>query len=320
MSSSFGRVALGLGLLGILAAAAATPDTGDAPVRLRAWAEPDTVTVGQRFRYVVEVAVAPEVEVVLGQPTERLGPFDIVDFGDETPREAAGRRIVTRWYRLVGWSPGHQLIRSPPVHYRRPGEALAEAEGDDVGVTVASLLEAAGPHAELRDVKGPEPFPPDPRPWLVAGLLLALASGVALTVALLRRRRRYQGLQAPARPPHEIAAAALEALRRQRLPEAGAFDAYYVALSAIVRSYLEQRFGLRAPEMTTEEFLQATARSGALDRPHRALLAEFLGESDLVKFARHIPRLADAERAWTAARRFVDDTADRLGEERRAAG
>src|SRR5262249_34141795 len=112
-------------------------------------------------------------------------------------------------------------------------------------------------------------------------------------------------------------------LKRRNLIAAGAFKEYYSTLSDIVRAYLEQRFRLRAPEMTTEEFLLTTAREGRLEPVHRRLLGEFLSESDLVKFARHLPTIADSERAWTAARRFVDETAPSpiiAREERRAAG
>jgi hypothetical protein len=62
--------------------------------------------------------------------------------------------------------------------------------------------------------------------------------------------------------------------------------------------------------MTTEEFLLATSRDGRLAAAHRRLLGEFLTESDLVKFARHVPTIADSERAFVAARRFVDETTD----------
>jgi hypothetical protein len=67
--------------------------------------------------------------------------------------------------------------------------------------------------------------------------------------------------------------------------------------------------------MTTEEFLLTSARGGRLQSGHRALLGEFLSDSDLVKFARHMPTLADSERAFTAARRFVDETAPPPGGE-----
>ena len=53
--------------------------------------------------------------------------------------------------------------------------------------------------------------------------------------------------------------------RREAIAEArgliaeGAFKEYYSALSGIVRTYVEQRFRIRAPEMTTEAFLLAVA-------------------------------------------------------------
>ena len=80
-------------------------------------------------------------------------------------------------------------------------------------------------------------------------------------------------------------------------------------LSDIVRSYLEGRFHLRAPEMTTEEFLQAAQRDPQLAPPQRSLLGTFLSEADLVKFARYVPAADDSERAYRAAREFVQSTA-----------
>src|SRR5205823_13096562 len=118
-------------------------------------------------------------------------------------------------------------------------------------------------------------------------ILAAMLVAFVLHHTLNRPKRAAPS--APRRPPHEIAAAELERLRGRRLVEQGAFKEYYSALSDIVRRYLEHRFQLRAPEMTTEEFLLATARDGRLVAAHRRLLGEFLVESDLVKFARHLP-------------------------------
>jgi hypothetical protein len=131
---------------------------------------------------------------------------------------------------------------------------------------------------------------------------------------VLRRviARRRRGDEAPPRPPaHVVALDALDALRARHLPEDGAFKEYYSALTDIVRTYLEGRYRVRAPEMTTEEFLVASSRDGRLSVGHRRLLGEFLSESDLVKFARHLPSLGDSDRAYGAARRFVDETAER---------
>jgi hypothetical protein len=293
---------------------------------VRAHAEPDTVTIGTRFRYVVEVVSAPETEVFVTQPAERIGEFDIVDFGIEPAVQREGKTVLTRWYALVGYSPGEHLVRSPPVRYRVPGEEDREAPGHELRVSVESVLAKTPGGAEaatdIRDIKAPEPVPIDWRPYYIlgGGLLGALALAWALHHFLNRERRARPG--PPPRPAHEVALGELDRLRARGLVAQGAFKEYYSALTGIVRTYLEHRFGVRAPEMTTEEFLLATARDGRLIAAHRRLLGEFLGESDLVKFARHLPTIADSERAFTAARRFVDETAARIvaPEVQRAAG
>jgi hypothetical protein len=293
------------------------------PVTVQARVEPEHPAIGQPFRYVLDVVARPGVEVVVAQPSERLGDFDILDFGVEPVAQRDGRSVVTRWWKLVGWSPGEHLIESPAVRYRLPGEDLRDAEGDPTRVVIPSVLGEAGERAELRDIKGPEPVPRDLRPWYVAAAALAALLAAILVWRWLRARRRRGAVPVATRPPHEIAADALRTLRARRLPEAGEWKEFYSVLSGIVRRYLEDRFQVRAPEMTTEEFLTATARGGALERTHRVLLGEVLAESDLVKFARHVPALRDADRAFTAAEHFVDETAphDRLPEEgTRAAG
>ncbi len=294
------------------------------PVSVQAHVEPERPTIGQRFRYVLEVAAPPGAEVVVAQPGEHLGDFDVLDSGTDPPVERDGRTVTPRWWRLVGWSPGEHAIESPAVRSRQPGTELAEVPGVTTPVTVASVLGDTNEQADIRDIKGPEPVPPDRRLWYALGALVVLLALLGLVMRTLRARRRARAIPAPPpRPAHEIAAEALRALRARRLPELGEFKEFYSALSGIVRRYLEDRFVVRAPEMTTEEFLDATARSTALERGQRELLGDFLAESDLVKFARHVPTLSDSERVLGAAERFVAETAPREplpAEEQRAAG
>jgi hypothetical protein len=77
-----------------------------------------------------------------------------------------------------------------------------------------------------------------------------------------------------------------------------------------VRRYLEDRFELRAPELTTEEFLDSVQHAPDLSRDHQALLREFLRQADLVKFAGLKPADEDVERSVAAARRFLEETRD----------
>ncbi len=92
------------------------------------------------------------------------------------------------------------------------------------------------------------------------------------------------------------------------MPEGEALDAWYVRLSSIVRRYLEDRFALRAPELTTEEFLRVAQRSVQLSAEHKALLTSFLADCDRVKFAGYEPGAEESKSVLEAARRFLLET------------
>ena len=133
-------------------------------------------------------------------------------------------------------------------------------------------------------------------------LLLAAAAPFAWRLLHERAARERQ------RSAYEVARAELDALRYGPRPTAAGMDAFFVKLSFVVRRDLEDRFGLRSPELTTEEFLDELARSPDLDGAHRELLAEFLGGADLVKFAAHVPDAKAVDGAIGAAARFLDET------------
>jgi hypothetical protein len=295
--------------MGAYAIAAPVP-TANAPVTVHASADRKQITIGDPFRYTVEVSAAPETEVVIPVLSGTLGDFTISDFGELRVRKDNGRVITARWYTLTSFVTGDHLIPAPKVQYRTPGEGLRDAQGDEVLIGVTSLLAQEPNATDIRDIKPPEDVPFDWRPYgLVAAAVAAVgALGWGFFYLLNRPRRQYV---VPPRPPHEVAVAALNKLRARHLVDEGKFEEFFVQLSAIVRRYLEDRFHVRAPEMTTEEFLAAAAGDGLLIAAHRRLLAEFLAQADLVKFARHFPTRKDSDAAFEAARRFVQETQPR---------
>jgi hypothetical protein len=298
-------------LVAIPAFAADPTPRAAGPVTVHASVDRDQITIGDPIRYTVEVSMFPDTEVVIPVLSGQLGDFTISDFGERPPRKENGRVISARWYTLTTFTTGDHLIPAPQVQYRPPGEELRTVEGNEVLVGVSSVLAQAPNASDIRDIKPPEEVPFDWRPYgIAAGAVLAVGLLGAAFFYLLNRPRRQRVV--PPQPAHEIALAALQRLHRQRLIEEGQFEEYYVRLSAIVRRYLEEGFHLRAPEMTTEEFLSAAATDGRLLAAHRRLLAEFLSQADLVKFARHLPTLRDSEGAYEAAQRFVEDTRPRV--------
>ena len=64
--------------------------------------------------------------------------------------------------------------------------------------------------------------------------------------------------------------------QRRDLIAKGLVREYYYRITNILRHYIEDRFGLLAPERTTEEFLTEMAHTNQLDAAHKILIREFL--------------------------------------------
>ena len=65
---------------------------------------------------------------------------------------------------------------------------------------------------------------------------------------------------------------------------------------------------MRAPELTTEEFLSSIGHSPDFSTEHQSLLREFLKQADLVKFARAQPSRDEITRAISNVERFLEET------------
>lgn len=158
----------------------------------------------------------------------------------------------------------------------------------------------------------PAPMLPFGTAWyvyLLGGILLGAAAVIA---AWWWRTRDKEDFYAPASlKPWQVAEDALRALRQKRYPEQGMHEPYFVELSAVLRTYIEARFHLHAPEQTTPEFLQDARGSGLLTDTQQAFLAEFLRQSDRVKFARLEPSVESMRTSMTQVQTFIDETIPR---------
>ena len=156
----------------------------------------------------------------------------------------------------------------------------------------------------IDDLRFLEPWQAPPA-WVWVLLAVVVIGGVAFFI----RRRNAARLAAQgqvAAHAHEDALAELEKARALLSPENS--RPYGIEVSAIVRRYIERRFGIVAPRRSTEEFLVEASASAKLEPAHRKLLADFLGTCDFLKFARARADLAELEAQHQAAVRFVTET------------
>ena len=285
------------------------------PVKAMLRLEPKDPLIGDTVTLTITVTAEKDVELLMPEFGEALERYSIVDYAPRQSIDDEGRTVAVQTYRLQPPSSGKQTVPPILIEYvdRRPGKREAP-EGYDAYELLTERVEfevqSVIPEDAKTDLKpplgelGPREVPPPPRwPWMVvAVVLLAAASPFAIRAYLSWRRKARQ------KSAYEIARARLQRLLDSPRPAAEQIDAFYVELSGIVRRYLEDRFDLRAPELTTEEFLASVGESPDLSRDHQALLQDFLRQADLVKFAGMQPSNDDIERSIEAAASFLEET------------
>ena len=287
-------------------------ETREGPVRATVSLTPAEPRLGDPLVLTLVVEADAKVTVEMPEFGDALGRFDIVDFAPrEETAEDGGTRASQR-YTLQAPMSGRQRIPRLRVEFldERDGQPEArprELLTDELGFTVASVLPEGPISAELLPARAALPELQGPWwqrhwPWLAAGVAALVALGVGV-VLWLRRAEERARLTA-----YDRALARLERLERRGLPKAAEQDGWYVELSDIVRRYIEARFGLRAPELTTEEFLLEAGRSAQLSKPHGELLSAFLERCDRVKFARYHPGEGESQEALDLAKRFLRET------------
>jgi hypothetical protein len=234
----------------------------------------------------------------------------VIGFTQDTQRTPDGGQHRMQTYTLEAPSSGKHRV--PPLRLEivdaakekgKPQEILT----DEIPLDVAPVNEAVT-GAEMKSAAGELDPDVGGTPWLVilgiASGLAVLGSGTLLALRAVAAKRRV----AQQRSAYDEAIAKLRALESRGAPSAETADSWFVELSAIVRSYLEHRYEIRAPELTTEEFLLEASRAATLSTEHRALLTQFLERCDRVKFAGYRPDAQESIDTLAAARAFVEDT------------
>ena len=120
----------------------------------------------------------------------------------------------------------------------------------------------------------------------------------------------------PAPPPipsHILAWRELEALvERQKQGELEP-EIFVSELSNVLRRYIERRFDLRAPELTTEEFLNLLTKDAGELKSQQSVLKQFLEFTDLVKFADQKVKDEDVEKGFEFIKTFIQQSKMEVG-------
>jgi hypothetical protein len=105
--------------------------------------------------------------------------------------------------------------------------------------------------------------------------------------------------------PKELARRRLEALK-PLIPTDGGYD-FSIKISDLLRSFIEQHFGIKAVRQTTIEFLVEASKSSHFDLAQQERLRHFLDTCDAIKFARTKSGVPESEALFEQAAAFVEE-------------
>lgn len=106
--------------------------------------------------------------------------------------------------------------------------------------------------------------------------------------------------------PRERALFELEQLISKHLVDKGCVKDFYIELTHVVRRYIERKYGIKAPERTTEEFIAEAIALDGFPKQYIPELKEFLASADMIKFAKREATKANAETATAAAKNYIE--------------
>lgn len=184
----------------------------------------------------------------------------------------------------TGW------VMIPPLNVAiRFGNNLDTFVTNEIKINVLSVEPDSTGLAGIKDVIK-QPFSIGYYKKFLPHLLILL---IMLAILYYWWRQRKQKADLPVTPepeplPHEWALKALADLEQKKLWQSGDIKEHYTILTAILREYLERRYGINAMEQTSDEILNQL-RHQSLDSQLMNDTEQLLSVADLIKFAKADP-------------------------------
>lgn len=110
----------------------------------------------------------------------------------------------------------------------------------------------------------------------------------------------------PKLPPHQAAMQEIERIKTEKVWQKGRPKEYYTELTDTLRTYIKDRFGFNALEMTSSEIIDKLMEMN--DKEAIADLKELFQTADLVKFAKHDPQMNENDANLINAIDFINET------------
>lgn len=272
----------------------------------------DTILIGDQVEWKSRIKVPKGMSVKIDSMSgyvvpgvELIGDFKV----DTVDRKKDFSMVETRAV-VTSFDSGSYVLPPLVVYFYRDGQGVDTMQLPEVPLEVTTVPIDTTTY-QMYDIRPQFRYPVTFKelvPWIL--LLAALVAVVILTVHFALKRKKTGmvfGKPDPKDPPHIVALRSLDRIRGEKLWQKGNQKQYYTEITDTLRVYIEQRFGIKTIERTSNEILVDLSVKDLALSDYEAL-KELFGTADLVKFAKYSATEAENENAVPVAVRFVNDT------------
>lgn len=290
--------------------------------RISGTVEPDSIGIGDRFLYSIEVEKDLMQEIYFPDFSQaKTDYYELIEDRAIDTLAREGRKLKLRKsYLMAAFQEGmHNVL--PEVMYLDKN-IIDTLQGNDTLRLMVTTFEIDSTSHTIYDIKPQRTLKfkmgeiSGYITWTIIILLILVALYLIAKRVLAHYGKSFSDIfkPAPPLPPHEIALRDLKRLHSERLWQEGKHKQYYSSLTDILRAYIAGEWGVGALEMTSDEIIEAM-RSVELPQKQAMDLTELLRDADLVKFAKAMPEAEANEAAYTMALNFVEQTMPKPEEE-----
>ncbi|KAA3604677.1 MAG: hypothetical protein DWQ06_04370 [Calditrichaeota bacterium] len=291
-------------------------------LKVNAFVDKNEIKIGEPIDFTLEITAKNNIEIDFPEFKKVIGKFDVVEPAKVISQENQDDVITTVKYRLTRFELGEEKIPPINVDFRIPSDTTVNSiQSSAIAINVVSVLNSEQDR-KIADIESPVEYPFD---WVQLGIWILFGLVLIGVVYWIwkkffankpKKEKEIEEIK-DTRSPWQKAMESLQKMKRDELAQKGDFKVFYTELTDVFRNYLGGITTVGTLEMTSSELLELTEKL-KVQMQISQKLHQFLMFSDLVKFAKEIPTLTQAETHYEEMTEIINSIEQFLVERERA--
>ncbi|MFP4369527.1 MAG: hypothetical protein ACLFR2_08100 [Candidatus Kapaibacterium sp.] len=275
-------------------------------------ADTNNVRIGEWIGLDLRVKADTSINLKWPDINETVGSLELIEDSGIDTAEAAGYYEMSRKLTVTSFDSGSYSVPPFSFVYERQGfDRPFAVSTDSLMLNFRTVtVDTSKPIRDIKPVMDVQMSIWRYWPYMLGGLLLIAAAAAVYLILKNRKRNKAEIKQEsydPQIPPHIFALRELKNLENEKLWQKDRIKQYHIRLTEIIRIYIERRFNIPAPELTSEELLDFAQRMDMSDEA-KSNLRQILHTADLAKFAKFKPMPDENTLSMSNAVNFVEIT------------